>query len=562
MEIDETNVGVIDVPKCEEEKRADLKNYKKVKDWDMDLLNNIHKEMSNTDFIDVLREECKKDFFFFIKTVLQPVSSEKFCLSEAKHFKAMECLWNADLENFYKLGLSRFGTMRLATNNPLHNKRVALLPRIHGKTQVGTVARDMWKLFKNPDKRILLISEVWENARGMLRQIKGLYFRIKETRYDPYNATPYWVMGDCIGDLWNEDAIIIKQRRSIDKTPSIFTAGIEKEITSQHFDDVDCDDLIGAQNIQTDTQIEKTKRAIYALTEVGDYFVNKQTNYEWKGTIWHYNDWYAVDVLKKLKEFYDVLVMRCWDLDTHEPLFPEKYTKKSLEAIKSEKMRTDPMQWYAQWLNEPVPQADAMFKNEWFQYYDYNKLPQNLTIMIMCDLALSDEKWSCHTAIVPIGIDNYGRRYVLPYLRIKEKDPNRIAHAIVRMAMQYHHKGLAMVGIEEGAIYNAVEPKLLEYRWLPLTKMKIQKRSKDYRIMGLQPLFFHKNILILDTMGELKEQLITFPRQAERDVMDALAYHLDLAPVWDKEPPERQERYMDLSHRMWATVRRADNFRR
>lgn len=556
MEIDNSNVAV-----CEEEKRADLKDNNKVQDWDLSLLNNIHKEMSNTDFIDVLREECKKDFFFFIKTVLQPLSPEKFCLSEAKHFKAMNCLWNADLEGFYKLGLSRFGTMRLATNNRHHNKKVVLLPRIHGKTQVGTVARDMWKLFKNPDKRILLTSGVWENSRTMLRQIKGLYFKAKETKYDPNNATPYWVLGDCIGDLWNEDAIIIKQRRCIDKTPSIFTAGLEKEITSQHFDDVDCDDLIGKENIQTESQIEKTKRAIYALTEVGDYFVNRQTNYEWKGTIWHYNDWYAVDVLKKLKEFYDVLVMRCWDLDTHEPLFPEKYTRESLEAIKSEKMRTDPMQWYAQWLNEPVPQEDAIFKNSWFQYYETP--PKNLTVMIICDLALSQEKWSCWTVIMPIGVDKYGKRYIFPYLRIKEKDPAKIAHAIVRMAIPFHTTNeLAMVAVEEGTTYNAVEPKLLEYRWLPLTKLKIRKRSKDERIMALQPLFFHKNIFILDNMGELKEQLITFPRSAERDVMDALAYHLDLIPVWDKEPPERQERFMDLTHRMWAEVRKADNFRR
>ena len=167
---------------------------------------------------------------------------------------------------------------------------------------------------------------------------------------------------------------------------------------------------------------------------------------------------------------------------------------------------------------------------------------------------------------MPVGIDKYGRRYVLPYLRIKEKDPDMIAKAIARMAVQYYkpgmEEGLAYVGVEEGREYNAMENKLRAYEWLPLGKLKIQGRSKDGRIFSLQPLLMNKQLFIHRSMVEAKEQLLTFPRMAERDIIDAIAYHMDIFPMWDKEPPEKQERFMDFSQRMWATVRRADNFRR
>lgn len=522
------------------------------------------------DWIEVLRKECREDFFFFIKTVLKPVAGvpgkNKFELSGAKHFKAMECLWNADMEGFYKLGLSQFGTLKLSKNKR-HNKRVHLLPRIHGKTQVGTVAWLMWRLFKDPDLRILLMSQTWDNARAMLTLIKNYYIAIRETRLNPLNATPYWVLGDCVGNLWNEDQILLKTRKTPDKTPSILTAGIEKEITSQHFDIVKADDLIGSQNTQTLGQIEKTKRAIYALTEVGDYFLEIHTEYDFNGTIWHYNDWYAADVLRKLKDFYDVLIMRCWDKEDHIPLFPEKYTTQSLEDIKKEKLTGDnPLEWNCQWLNEPADEGTAIFKQGMLQYYDFKELPKHMTIGIFVDPALSAEKWSCYTAIVPIGIDKYGRRYVLPYQRIKEKDPDEIAKAIARMAVQYYksgmEEGLAYVGVEEGREYNAMENKLRAYQWLPLGKLKIQGRSQDGRIFSLQPLLMNKQLFIHRSMVELKEQFLTFPRMAERDILDAVAYHMDIFPMWDKEPPEKQERFMDFSQRMWASVRRADNLRR
>ena len=130
------------------------------------------------------------------------------------------------------------------------------------------------------------------------------------------------------------------------------------------------------------------------------------------------------------------------------------------------------------------------------------------------------------------------------------------------MAVQYYkpggEEGLAFVGVEEGKEYNAMENKLRSYKWLPLGKLKIKGRSKDGRIFELQPLFINKQLYIHSSMGELKEALMTFPRMAERDVLDAVAYHMDKWPIWDKEIREHKDGFCDLNTRFWREARQGD----
>lgn len=128
-------------------------------------------------------------------------------MSNAEHFRQMYRLLNAD-PNFT---LSAFGEYTLATDNPYHNRKLGLLPRYHGKTRVGTIALCMWELLKDPDQRILIISEIWDNARAMLKMIKDLYIEINNTQGTEL-AYIYYIMGDWKGDVWNEDQIFVKPR--------------------------------------------------------------------------------------------------------------------------------------------------------------------------------------------------------------------------------------------------------------------------------------------------------------------------------------------------------------
>jgi hypothetical protein len=493
-------------------------------------------KLNHLDVYEKLRQAAREDFFFFVKHVLAPVGN--FNLSDARHFKLMHDLLISEFRTF---DLHRWGSLMPAWENEQHNRKLGLLPRMHGKTKVGTIAMSMWLLYKNPNLRILVISSVWDNAKDMLGEVKELYVRIRDSK-DSDNPVPYIICGDCIGEPWNEDRIKLKTRTIADKTASLATAGIGKEVTSKHFDIIICDDLVGKENTETLHQIKKTKHAFASLTEEGDYFIDRETVFFIWGTTWHYADIYA-DLLdpKKLAPMYDILRLRCWDKNTHDPLFPEKFTKGTLERIRKEKMIIDPIEWNCQWLNEPIPTEEAIFNPAYIQYYEEDDIrDKHLDVLIMVDPALSEEQWSDYTAIVPVGIDRVGRRYVLPYMRFRESDPSKLAANIIHVAKIYKeakNRTLVVIGVEEGILYNTLMPILSKFApWLPLQKLKIKQRTKPQRVLGLQPFLTTRRLYLRRDMIELKQQMIKWGKYDEDDVLDALAYHVDLVPLVVMKP--------------------------
>ena len=168
-----------------------------------------HKLIADVGVYDVIRQECKDDFFYFVETVLNRVcppnqtGTRAFDYIRARHFRWTQYLLEnrtppgADL-----LDIQRFGYFRPASNNPWRNKKLILQPRAHGKTTGGDAGENMWDLYKVPDLRILIISEVRTNAVKFLGMIKDLYVLIREAK-NSKDPIPYYVMGDWVGPLWN-----------------------------------------------------------------------------------------------------------------------------------------------------------------------------------------------------------------------------------------------------------------------------------------------------------------------------------------------------------------------
>ena len=512
--------------------------------------------LSEVGIYDVIRQECHDDFFYFIDTVLNKICGldektgvRKFEYSRARHFRWMKYLIDgvyppqAVFNDMYRFRSSKDAPhpFHVCTKNSWHNKKLMLLPRNHGKSRVGNIAYNMWRLYNNPNMRILILSETRQNAVDMLFMIKDLYVKIRDAK-NGENFIAYHVMGDWVGDQWNEDAIRVKTRTVSETVPTIATAGMESEITSKHFDLICCDDVVGEQNVTTPEQIEKHKGKISRLTEVGDYDRSSVTDYIFFGTRWHYSDYYSV-ILDELTDIYDILKLACWDEGTHEPLFGEKYTKEMLETIRMEKLTSPhPEEWSNQWLNEPQDVENAIFKRSDLQFYE--EAPKGLFVGVFVDASWSENRWSDYIAIVPVGIGNYNSRYVFPYWYGKEDNPFVVAKKLISIcAPFYNDRILRLVGVEDGPAYKALLPIIGDMApWIRLQPMKPENRSKDGRILGLAGLTVNKRLFIRKNMHELIEQLLRFPRYSRRDLADALAYHLDWQPISSqiplhKEPP-------------------------
>lgn len=203
-----------------------------------------------------------------------------------------------------------------------------------------------------------------------------------------------------------------------------------------------------------------------------------------------------------------------------------------------------------QYMNDPISMEDAKFKREHFHYYhldDLRGLPLNKYLLI--DPAFETKKDSDNTAMVSIGIDDENNVWILDVLKGKFH-PKQTIELMFSLYEKHHYLGIGIEDITFGKTlqYHLNDEMKQRKKWLPIIKLKPGERSKDARIMGLQPLYEAGKVFhCKDGRGiqYLEEELLRYPRSAHDDIIDALAYGPDImAPVRKKKETRWRHRYL------------------
>lgn len=126
-------------------------------------------------------------------------------------------------------------------------RKLIVMPRGTFKSSIGVVAYSIWSLLRNPNERILIDSELYENSKNFIREIRGKLElpRIKQ------------LFGDFKSAQWAEGSITIAQRKHIFKEASITASGVSVGKTGQHYDRIIHDDLNSNKNSETPEQRQK-----------------------------------------------------------------------------------------------------------------------------------------------------------------------------------------------------------------------------------------------------------------------------------------------------------------
>lgn len=108
-------------------------------------------------------------------------------------------------------------------------------------SSIGITAYSIWKLINNPNERILIDSEVYENSKNFLREIKA------------YLQSPHMteVFGDFRGSVWGEGELTIAQRTHPYKEASVTAGGVNTVKVGQHYSVIISDDLNSGNNSGT-----------------------------------------------------------------------------------------------------------------------------------------------------------------------------------------------------------------------------------------------------------------------------------------------------------------------
>ena len=104
-------------------------------------------------------------------------------------------------------------------------RKLIVVPRNSFKSTIGVVCYTIWLLLKNPNEAIFIDSEVYENSKNFLREIKGHLESQKLVN----------LYGKFKSSTWNEGEVIVRQRTKNRKEASITCGGVGTVKVGQHY---------------------------------------------------------------------------------------------------------------------------------------------------------------------------------------------------------------------------------------------------------------------------------------------------------------------------------------
>jgi phage terminase large subunit-like protein len=438
------------------------------------------------------------------------------------------------------------------------HKSIYILPRGWVKSGILTVGykiqRDLrcW-VWWNKKELWSIISAVMDNSQEFLKRIKENYLYNELLR----KLFHQWIPKDpenTPGCKWTEKEIQISGCR-------INLGAVEKGLTSRHFGGgIIFDDMVIWENSRSADQILKTidfwKLAQSLIMPSARQFI--------PGTRYDYDDLYGFLLQKffgmthkkweKLMERpwfelhneegnWHYLHFQAWDDPIHEKgsTFPVLYPEHRIKEL----LISQEDAFGGQYLGDPLAQAKRVFKPEWLRArFDPTDVPRQVNTLMTIDPCGKDTSGSDYSGMVvtDAGVDK--KIYIQYAQRQKATDLNLIEW-ICEVAPIYQP---GMIGIEENKFDTICDlaqyhiPQLIragkipkehiEYvRMIPnlFVELKHRGRPKHVRIANLTGYFQSgKMILARSGMQDLIDELLRFGKTKRDDILDALAYVLDL----------------------------------
>jgi predicted phage terminase large subunit-like protein len=191
----------------------------------------------------------------------------------------------------------------------------------------------------------------------------------------------------------------------------------------------------------------------------------------------------------------------------------------------------------SQYMNDPIDEENQLFKKSYFRYWLTK--PEGLHVCMTVDLAIGQKQENDYTAILVCGKDKSHNIYVLDCIRGHWR-PSDVVDNIFQMREKWspHVVGMEVNGFQRTMQYGVEEEMRKRKNHFPITEIKNQINSKEFRIKALEP-YYRNNaesnrdsgkIYHAEWMKEkdLEHELLAFPKAKHDDLSDSLSMTLNL----------------------------------
>lgn len=468
----------------------------------------------------MLRDKCRRDFWFFQCRVYGNVDTVT-----PLHMEMCE-RYQARIEKKFSLWL---------------------LPRSHLKTSIFSEAGILWEAIVNPDLRFLIVNAKLDNAEAILANIKMCItsndvFRWLFPEYCP-DLAPKTLRDRC---KWLTSRIDFPcSKYAGKKEGNIEIMSVGASLVSRHFDRLQLDDPVNDTNIETKELRDKVDRWFRNLLQLRH---DANSIIRLVGTRWHFDDLYSRRIKEemarrdKMRQAGQKVIPRYWiyhrqvverveaggeticGYDNVQPIWPERFKAEDIEEIRSE---NGSYIFSCQYMNNPLPEEDAVFKYTDIRIVEPIDIPENVVNFMTCDIAVEDNEASDWWVITVGSFDSYGNMYVREIIRDRLLTSSFLNH-VVALCKKWEP---VKVGIETTAFQKTLlkvylqESSRMGYN-VPWSELERGRSSKRKRILALQPRVERGSFFVEEHIKNLEwliEEMTTYPRTTNDDILDTLA---------------------------------------
>jgi hypothetical protein len=232
--------------------------------------------------------------------------------------------------------------------------------------------------------------------------------------------------------------------------------------------------------------------------------------------------------------------------DKYESLAPSFITDEELLVEVAYHREQGIMDVFArEFRNQAISREDAAFKTDYFKYFeegDIKDFSMKLFNVVLVDPAKTVNLHSADSAVLGIGLDFVNNRIFLRDVVAEKMYPDQLYTEILLMAERLNAVaiGLEVTSLNEfikQPFKNAMAMRNTYYNVVDLNPRGGQKDeiSKAKRIAALVP--YYRQGMIFHNKAccyALEEQLLSYPRPRKWDVMDCLAYIVQIMEIGEQ----------------------------
>ena len=459
--------------------------------------------------------------------------------------------------------------------------QLILLPRGTFKSSVTSVGLPLWLFWHERNLRILLSSFELQNTKNFL----GLS-RANIERNDKFRR----LCGDWVPstETWHTTALSMGGRTKFKAEESLTASSIKVTKVSQHYDIAILDDLQTDKNMANREMINAIQDYLDLLLPILDPQTARPLARKGMvkhgpriivGTRWLFDDIYGRMVAKEQRRRKDgkpqalkMLIRRAYNKKRTSVYFPSRFSVSYLDDLQ-ETSNMSRSHFSAQYLNDPLPEGDQVFKLKHFGFYNstecvigrvVRKLPKLFHKFTVLDPSRGETDDSDWSAFVTVAVDTDWNMFVWDVYRDRliGNEP------IIDKMFEIHktHKpirfGVESVLFQKSIVWGFKRACRARGIWFHVKALDTDtKVSKDWRISGFEPFVTNETVYLrvrdgidltvpkeqlyhalVDGQDALADEMLRFPRAQTKDCIDALSYMPQLihpargeAP---KDPPD------------------------